>query len=66
MLYSDAPEFEEDLLPSYPALKPVMPAEGRLSPNFRLVAPVPMRAVPADPPAFYEQVRVRSFLFDSE
>ncbi|KRX74508.1 Histone-lysine N-methyltransferase 2C [Trichinella sp. T6] len=50
LIYSDGSGDEENL-PCYPYLKPEMSADGRLSPNFRLVAPVPVRAVPGDPPA---------------
>ncbi|KHJ46792.1 SET domain protein, partial [Trichuris suis] len=50
LVYSDSSSVDEEILPSYPFLKPVLPPEGRLSPNFRLVAPVLHRAVPSDPP----------------
>ncbi|KRZ75512.1 Histone-lysine N-methyltransferase 2C [Trichinella papuae] len=50
LIYSDG-SADEETLPCYPYLKPEMSADGRLSPNFRLVAPVPVRAVPGDPPA---------------
>ncbi|KRX44237.1 Histone-lysine N-methyltransferase 2C [Trichinella murrelli] len=41
LIYSDGSGDEENL-PCYPYLKPEMSADGRLSPNFRLVAPVPI------------------------
>uniref|UniRef100_A0A5S6PYL1 Histone-lysine N-methyltransferase n=2 Tax=Trichuris muris TaxID=70415 RepID=A0A5S6PYL1_TRIMR len=50
LVYSDSSSVDEEILPNYPFLKPVLPPEGRLSPNFRLVAPVLHRAVPGDPP----------------
>uniref|UniRef100_A0A915LBI7 Uncharacterized protein n=1 Tax=Romanomermis culicivorax TaxID=13658 RepID=A0A915LBI7_ROMCU len=63
-------EFDEDLsATSYPALKPNLThantndnftiQDGRLSPNFRITAHLPVRAQPADPPmaAFEHMIR---------
>ncbi|VDO98384.1 unnamed protein product [Soboliphyme baturini] len=50
LIYNSQQCPEEEVLPNYPALKPSVGNEGRLSPNFRLVAAVPVRAVPPDPP----------------
>lgn len=64
LVYGNAQEPDEEVLPAYPALKPGLPSDGRLSPNFRLMAHVPMRSTPADPPfgSLAEQVTIRRLI----